>query len=256
MSLIDFAMFSKVSYNTEDYLAGDFNAWFPPSTGWAKTDYYAKASSVTFYRFDNSITNQTVVAVRGTASGSDVLSDVDIWMPIALFQGASILGPSFLQTSLIDILYWANFVERILRSDTGRFYYDDLDDYMKQVLKTKTADQVYLTGHSLGGGLSKIVGARRGVTAITFSSPGLYYTSRSVDVELDALRRVAVTLKPMKDAVPRVDDQAETVYQTDCDESVPTCHFITLTLCQLMHACGDPKGRGLKRDICPTALRV
>jgi hypothetical protein len=59
----------------------------------------------------------------------------------------------------------------------------------------------------------------------------------------------------MKDVVPRVDDQAATVYQTDCELDVASCHFITSTLCELMHACGDSSQRGVRYDTCSPALR-
>eukprot|EP00762_Andalucia_godoyi_P000051 ANDGO_02247.mRNA.1 hypothetical protein len=255
LTIVDFAMFSKVAYNADATFTADFAAWFP--SNWTMISYQATSDSVTFYHLYNNRTSTTVYAIRGTASAIDVIQDVDIWHSIALFQLASSIGPSFRQTSLIDIIYWSSFVERSLSSSEKRYYFDPLLDYIDVVSATMTPLQknnTFITGHSLGGGLAKIVGARRNIPAITFSAPGLYYTSKSVDVDLADLRRMGVTIVPQRDVVPRVDDQAATVLQIDCDESVPTCHKITLTLCQLMRACGDPQGRGVGVDVCPSGF--
>jgi len=55
---------------------------------------------------------------------SDVIQDMDIWVTVSLFQAASFVGPTFLQPSTKDIIYWATFMKRTLKSPSSRFCED------------------------------------------------------------------------------------------------------------------------------------
>ena len=73
---------------------------------------------------------------------------------------------------------------------------------------------VVLTGHSLGGGLAKIVGALTGHASVAFSPPGI---SQTLDTRLRALGRRehpgmayhrSISVIPENDPVTLVDSQA------------------------------------------------
>lgn len=257
LSIVDFTMMSALAYDTgpgvpnSDFSA-DLQMWFP---GWQVMGSdlgTGPMGGVTFVDLFNAQQNLTVIAVRGTASASDVIQDMDIWLSITLFQAASVVGPTLLQPATATIIYYGTFMKRAVRSPSGRFYYDNLNTYVQSTLATRNGT-MYITGHSLGGGLSKIIAAQNSIQAITISAPGLYYTSASVGIQQSDLRRYGVTLKPQNDVVPRVDQIAGTVVQTDCVTSVPSCHKVTYTLCELLRSCGDPQGgRGVSnQDKCP-----
>jgi lipase ATG15 len=255
LRVLDYALFSKLAYydprnaHLNEIFGQDLAAFFPTG-GWTNREVPANfLTGVTFRDIYSSALNLSVIAVRGTAGKSDVIQDMDIWVTVTLFQAASYVGPSFLQGATKDIIYWATFMKRTLKSPEARFYYEKLDDYIASIAGRQSA--IVLTGHSLGGGLAKIVGARNKLHAITFSGPGLEYTSRSVEVTTDALHHYAVSIVPDKDVVPRVDVQSASVLPIECDQDVMSCHFINRSICELMRTCVDPTDRGLNTGFCP-----
>jgi lipase ATG15 len=257
LTLVDYALLSKMSYSEGSDFTDDLNAWFP--SGWEvkhspDDDDTSDGESATFYDLYHAASELSVVAVRGTAGTRDIIQDIDIWLSVSLFQTASYVGPAFLQPATIDIIYWSNFMKRILKSPDSRFYFDDLEEYVEGIKSTRKS--VVLTGHSLGGGLAKIVGAKESLLSVTFSSPGLMYTSKTVDIDYHNVHDYGITLKPDKDIIPKVDTQSGTVFPMDCDQGIATCHKIHVTICELLRSCGDPNGRGLKADTCPSSFDV
>jgi hypothetical protein len=249
LTVSDYAFFSQLAYQKDADFAVDVDRWFPQaSTGWtliAKVD-----DGVRYYHFENLLNNNlTVIAVRGTADVDDAIQDIDIWASVAFFQLASYVGPSFESPVLPDIIYWSSFLGRMLKETSGKVYYSGIESYVSNLKNTRNASQIVLTGHSLGGGVAQIVGAKQEIVAVTFSSPGLYYTSKSVDVSINKLRKSAWTIKPARDIVVRVDSQGGTVLPIECDASVPACHKMTRTLCEIVRSCGD--SRGVNPDLCP-----
>eukprot|EP00494_Astrolonche_serrata_P008101 UN08136 len=75
--------------------------------------------------------------------------------------------------------------ERIQREFGGRdnfYYHRHVEEYVSRIAKSVnndgTSPDLVLTGHSLGGAISKIVGSRLGLRTIAFNSPGLIYSHR------------------------------------------------------------------------------
>lgn len=71
---------------------------------------------------------------------------------------------------------------------TCRYYYDQLYDYVQSKLLSDPALSGYrlvFTGHSLGGGVAQIVGARLRRPAVTFSAPGVVLSRRKFRISLD-----------------------------------------------------------------------
>lgn len=254
LTLLDYAFLSQMAYlekgQDDAEFAKELTAYFPDKN-WidlSVPDDYTK-DAVKFHDLFDAISGVSILAVRGTAGMRDVIQDIDIWMSVTLFQLASNFGPSFLQPSTKDIIYWATFMKRSLKSPNARFYFERLNDYVKAIRPHRS--DVILTGHSLGGGLAKIVGARNRIRAVTFSSPGLMYTSKSVDVKEEDVHETATTLYPDLDVVPRTDKQIGSVLPIDCDQNVLACHGISRSICELLRTCGDPKGRRVDKGVCP-----
>ncbi|CAM9962914.1 unnamed protein product [Sphacelaria rigidula] len=88
-------------------------------------------------------------------------------------------------------------------------YYRPLVEYVRAIKDRN----VVLTGHSLGGGLARIVGALEKATSICFSPPGIAQSYRKFSVGAKALDRallhqMSVSVIPEHDFIPMVDTQA------------------------------------------------
>lgn len=248
--ILDYAYLSQLSYEIEPFLAKDLQVWFPDESF---TVRHSENNTVTFVELYSQEKNLIIIAVRGTKIIADVIQDIDVWKEIMLLQTGSIFGPflNFWPDSLVvKVINWVSYSEKAL-SDSSRFYYDTLFDYTDRVYQrcnptngTKLCD-IVLTGHSLGGGIAKIVGSRLGVPAITFSSPGVYYSQAKLGVLGSNIDQTSVTIAPRGDAVPLVDQQAGLVQSIQCrHDNYIECHLIGNTILELIDSCGSgPLGR-------------
>ena len=62
------------------------------------------------------------------------------------------------------------------------YYFEPVLRYVQSIQGTRN---VVLVGHSLGGGVAKIVGAKTGIPALSLSGPGLKFTSYKYGITLD-----------------------------------------------------------------------
>ena len=69
----------------------------------------------------------------------------------------------------------------------------------------RTGWRSFMTGHSLGGGLAGIVGARLKLEAVAISPPGLVLSRKKFDIALRDLAQHSVAVLPTRDPVPLVD---------------------------------------------------
>lgn len=147
------------------------------------------------------------------------------------------------------------------------FAFEDVEiDYHETVvryiykLQQQTEDDgwtIAVTGHSLGGGISTIVGATMGIESMAFSPPGLsrsrlkFGSNIDTDGKADTFEEVFMpTLKraakyttsiiPMHDLVPTADKHFGQVQYTLCAVENPLkCHLLEGTACDLLTKCGD-----------------
>lgn len=186
----------------------------------------------------------SVVAVRGTTSAAEMLADVNFWLPAAFLQIAATLGPAlFSMRSILQII-----TMNVTQYRQEQF--KDVTNYTRSLLNSPGGDKVYITGHSLGGGLAVAIGALLQIPSVTFSAPGLLATSAILDPSPDLrdMRHFGVNVVPDKDLVPRVDSQSGVVMQIDCPLVNPLgCHSLATTMCEILASCGDGGGRDIGR---------
>ena len=106
-----------------------------------------------------------------------------------------------------------------------------------------------VTGHSLGGGISSIVGSTVSIDSIAFSPPGMtasrykFKTPINNDYmhpEVEHAARHSVNFLPLRDIVPKTDGHFGLVQNTICNYKNPMmCHSIELMVCDLIRRCGD-----------------
>ena len=103
-------------------------------------------------------------------------------------------------------------------------YFNELLGYVQGRKNEDPNRQWYITGHFLGGGLAKLVGAMVGIEAVTFRAPGLERTlylsldqgSENAPTIIKTLRHQAVTVQPRNDLVFSVDSQVGVVIPMEC----------------------------------------
>jgi len=205
--------------------------------------------------------NLSVVAIRGTDVGrmSDLVEDVKIFKEPVLLSMLSVIFPT--------IRIWpdsvAAFVILSLSTSLTMFGLSSSADYYKGVLEyvrsiKEDGRQVVLTGHSLGGGLARIVAAVERLPNVAFSPPGVaqsYYKFVYDEIsDFDELRKTgsmlhhqSIAVLPENDPVPTVDTQVGLIQRIGCDASKQAmqnaCHMLEGTISDLLHRCGDHRGR-------------
>lgn len=185
--------------------------------------------------------NMTVIAVRGTASATDALEDLHFWFGISIMQAVDIFVPFLKQ------LPTAFVVEMLSNSVLGRIMpppvYTDLLDHVREV-KKRVGDRLVLTGHSLGGAMAGMIGAKTQTPAVSFSGPGLMFTRGRFGIDTQEIRDYVLTIKPRSDLVPQVDELGGLVQEIECRRSNPlACHSTQTHLCELYASCGDKRHR-------------
>lgn len=246
LTVVDFAHMSQVPYylpneqEASDVLQHHFPGWT------VKSFQNLNSESEDYLTFAHIVRGSThVLALRGTASAMDTLQDLTFWMPAVLTDLAFKLGPHFVGTRRI-----AKVLKGIV-GDTFKHSYEPLLNYAQEVMGDHPGEKIYVTGHSLGGGIATIVAAFLHVPAITFSAPGLYATSMMLDPppKLEEVRTYTVNIVPMFDLVPQADVQAGTQLAIYCEtpEDPVSCHGLANTMCNLMSSCGDGGGRPVRR---------
>jgi lipase ATG15 len=139
--------------------------------------------------------------------------------------------------------------------------------FAEEMKNNTSYDSVYLTGHSLGGGLAIISGAQAGVPAVALSGPNAMISGRSFvpQVTPEQLNRftfnigkskvlqsaagpspvvsylTATGIVPDRDLVARFDDLADQYQRIRCTapkNAFFECHDFTRSLCEIIYTCG------------------
>ena len=252
-TIVDYALLSALAYEIDPFFSHDLKTWFPECANGGCVVVRRENATIDFFDLYIPEKNLSIISVRGTTIPRDVVQDVDVWKEAGLLQLATILGPFAVwpRSLLVDLVYYVAQIEQLTMVqssnttiDQSRYYYEVLEDY---VIETKKQRNVILTGHSLGGGLSKIVGSRNGVDAVTFSGPGVMLSRKKFDLTEESINRHCVSVKPAIDLVPQIDIDGGLVQHIDCHGTIVTCHAIVHTTRKLIGSCGDyPLNRWIK----------
>uniref|UniRef100_A0A0G4I6V2 Fungal lipase-type domain-containing protein n=1 Tax=Chromera velia CCMP2878 TaxID=1169474 RepID=A0A0G4I6V2_9ALVE len=196
--------------------------------------------------------NLTVVAIRGTASKADAFADLDFWSAIA--------GVQMIDRFFVPLLSWLpkRFVQSALSvtltdfSEPFSLVVERLEKFVQDVATrrglpeeaeyTARGAQLLLVGHSLGGGLATLLGTQLSRPAVTFSAPGIYYTSSRYGISDLRMQQLVTAVVPERDPVPQVDVVRGLVQHVNCaSRRAEHCHMMYMTMCELFCRCGDPR---------------
>ncbi|CAK9089100.1 unnamed protein product [Durusdinium trenchii] len=166
-----------------------------------------------------------------------------------LYQPKDVRGMNFLHFCQREGPKLSDAVAEAMARVSTPIYSDGLQkQYFSHLLEDvqRRRDQfperrLYITGHSLGGGLAKLVAAKVGIPAVTFMAPGLESTSYLVFRQnmIQDLHNVALTVMPDNDVVSRVDIQSGITIKTECEGNMLHCHLLYPTICNFLDRCGS-----------------
>jgi len=250
-NLVDFAFLALLAYDI-DSVQLELNTWF--GTGVAvdmigvvnqyRNETGALESPVSYKLIKINDAGPAIVTIRGTAEVWDLFADAQLWSTAALMQVLRYVVPlGGTWTPIMDQLIRA--ITTLQSSTLERIsFYKETTAFVKFLQQSSNIeDGLFITGHSLGGGLAIITGAQTGQPAIAMSGPNALLSRRTFQPKLseDALNRFTFNVIPDRDMVPRVDDVARLKQNIRCSapmNSVFGCHAIERTLCELMVSCG------------------
>ena len=191
----------------------------------------------------------SVVSIRGTNTSIDWFEDVDVWSEIGTLQLASLFFPLSIWWTPGMLSSYVDWTSRLFADDLS--YVDTVASYVRD--NTDSSDQVYLTGHSLGGGMAAIVGAKENKKSVGFSSPGALLQHKKFGFSRDALSQTATTVYLYGDVVPYADQHGGLVQPLQCRYELVKCHMLDALLCELWRGCPGLSSGGYWEKFCSDA---
>ena len=185
----------------------------------------------------------TILSIKGTSYKKDIFLDIQLYFPSVLLNILSTFSLSqkdSLSNKLIE--YSLSIPYRVF------FQFLIIDKYINLLRKAymKNVNNFYknvvIVGHSLGGGLSKILGRFLKKQAISLSGPGMNAFNSLWEYQGDSeyFEISAIDLVPDMDLVPRVEVSGGTVYRIICIAGVFGCHNKERSLCEILIMCRHP----------------
>ena len=251
LQLMAFA--SDAYYTSEDHKIDYLLYSFFPNTDMkivSKGDITIKGKAgARMVRYDINMTddikNVTVFSIKGTSE------NVDWWLDIQLFFSSALLTitknaipiiikvdsktyqlASFLfsvpMRALLDLSLIPRYVEELQTA------YLSVEEEMKD-------RSVIFVGHSLGGGLAKIMGKKFVKTSVSLSGPGISIFNNLWNPEDSKYNEnfpsTFIDIVPDMDLVPRVEVSGGTYYRIICDSGSGQCHSATRSICMTSVMC-------------------
>lgn len=280
LTLVDYALIAELAYfgvsssNKDTAASTVLDQFFPAAPGRGRRDRgpapelpplkfelrvpsesYLRRTHAQFVELVEPSLNLSVVAIRGTDVGriSDLMEDIKMWVEPIVFMLLSTIFPTIRiwpDSTASAVIEWLHGTLQLfgLQSITAVAYYKPVAEYVRAI--KEQGREVVLTGHSLGGGLARVVGSLEMVTSICFSPPGIAQSYRKFHIGLEQRSRLhhsSISVIPEYDFVPMIDTQVGLVQRIGCVDSAKAlqnaCHMLEGTICELVNHCGDPRGR-------------
>ncbi|KNC56511.1 uncharacterized protein AMSG_11532 [Thecamonas trahens ATCC 50062] len=217
-----------------------------PSSDWTELGASAPDAWVGFVHLHSPSRDLHVLAARGTIPHRfiDLIQDISLYSSVVAIQGISFLVPltAWPRDATALLVYTGSLIHELFPSSvvaSKRDYYRSLEAYLTSYRTAHPSASFLLTGHSLGGALAKIVGARHALPAVAFSSPGIVLSRLKFGVSAAAINAAVTNVVPSNDMIPLVDLQGGVVVNVGCSSPSPgKCHEVERTLCEINAVCG------------------
>ena len=242
LNIADMAYLSYIAYqknwNKRD-LALSVNGYFLDRGGtWNVT--YISEGNPRFYHLLEGTAQVHIIGIRGTTSSREWFQYLKLWSEIISYQVTSVALPkqTFSLNFVTSYITASSFLERLLHNNREDFAFSSVESYVQKINRT-AGSTILLTGHSIGGGLAKIVGSRQKVMTVAFSSPGEVFSRAKFGITLDDLQRYTISVVSRDDMITWVDNHGGLVQYISCNAGGHVqCHSIINTYCELKRGCG------------------
>ncbi|TDH68195.1 hypothetical protein CCR75_003233 [Bremia lactucae] len=263
LNLIDLAFFAEAAYfnplsnDTAKFISTIFHDELGEVQIFLPALNTKTGSKLDFFEAYIPKLNTSVISVRGTDIWrfTDFVEDVKMFIEPVVF---SILSSIFPTIRIWPDVTFSTLIE-LYSEMIGLFglqhefwYYHELLDYVT----SRTNRKVVLTGHSMGGGIARLVGSIVGATSVTFSPPGFVQSysklvhhigGKSMKVDRASLHHRNFAVVPEYDPVTMIDAQAGMTQKISCDtphlSMQLSCHMLEGTICNLIEHCGSARHR-------------
>jgi len=242
LNIADMAYLSYIAYQkkwNERDLTLLVNGYFLDRGGkWNVT--YISEGDPRFYHLFEGNTQVHIIGIRGTTSSREWFQYLKIWSEIISYQVTSVALPkqTFPLKFVTSYITASSFLERLLHHNREDFAFSSVESYVQRINRT-TGSTILLTGHSIGGGLAKIVGSRQKVTTVAFCSPGEVFSRAKFNITLGDLQRYTTSVVSRDDMITWVDIHGGLVQYIDCNAGdFVECRSIVNTYCELKRSCG------------------
>ena len=202
---------------------------------------FENSKKPSFFHVRNAENRVNIVSIKGTSDSRDWFENVKIWNEIAIFQ---IIG-FLISTKILPDYFISKYVSFAAMFDYifehANSYWKVIDNYlvdMKNYTWIDHKEEYILVGHSLGGGLAKIIGSRNHLMSIGFSSPGDIYNHIKYNYTVKDVQKYTTTIGARNDPLMSLDSLGGLVFKIECkDCGVFKAHSIKNTYCSLKKLC-------------------
>ncbi|KAK8899095.1 hypothetical protein M9Y10_001396 [Tritrichomonas musculus] len=197
-----------------------------------------------------------IYSIRGSRAPKDWWLDVEIFVSSAMLSVAKWIP--FLQrqedTASNLISNFMTLPLNLLHKGSLTYQYTNLmiNEINKDIIVAESENRkILFTGHSLGGGLSKVLASKYQHQSVALSGPGItpienIFVNKS-NVYDKFFKSKFIDIVPDRDIVPRFEMSGGTRFRVLCNKNVGECHDKFRTICQMGLLCNDEYHTG---DFC------
>ena len=121
-------------------------------------------------------------------------------------------------------------------------FYTATTAFVEYLQESGNYTSVLITGHSLGGGLGIISGAKTGALAVSISGPNAILSHKRFDIDVGDIERYTFNVIPDRDITAKIDDPSKNVQRIECRAPANRffkCHDVLRSICELQYSCGS-----------------
>lgn len=212
----------------------DLAAWLPHVT--YERMIFSDVSVGTLHVYNSTAGNAKVVVLKGPTETNYVFQAVTIWAESMTMVPFSVAAPSEWVTGLVKVVSY-------LQTFIPFPWIHGLEGIEAAIRALNVSSNVVITGHSMGGSLAGIVGARMKLPVIAFSAAGITYQRGKFGLSSDAVSQNVMGIKSSNSALSGVDTYGDSSQVLQCSDGVTACSSIEFFSLKLMEVCPQPFNR-------------